>query len=552
MSIDTQISRALEQAATGAQSRAGAWVDIEQRIGRSRRHRRAWVAVATVVGLAAAAVSYSIVDRPPQPTATSEPNTIAPRSGGFRLPVPLDWIGRADDDLSVTITPPGQAKSPSGEMEFTISGNLASFKYDETGMDPFFMFDGRGTGGQSSRRTEVEVAGRSGVRWDIAPYDSSSEPPTPSPETADRILYLIDWPGSAPQCESAHPCTLTVDIKASSPLVMQRYFATAQQIAFGVEIIPAEALPAVRGVQAKIPLKAGALATGGGAVWALSAIDNDYHLDHLYRVDPKTNSITGSVDVGYLPTALAADAEGVWIANRRACDEIADCADSEHPGSTDLPGPPAQSCVTRIDPQTLKVVSIVELRSPQAVALGAGAVWVVDKPATGKASLVRIDPSNNSIVATIPLVGGFDTPTVSVLNGVVWVTSGQKLHRIDPASNSLTATYDIAGSLITPAPTGEELWLSGFVGTTAALLRVDPEAGRVIGTYAKNGFRRTGGGHSIWSIGGSGSFGEFDTDRRAANSPTYFRGDPGANGLTSGFGSIWVALGDGTLWRIAQ
>jgi DNA-binding beta-propeller fold protein YncE len=288
-------------------------------------------------------------------------------------------------------------------------------------------------------------------------------------------------------------------------------------------------------------------------VWAFSAIDNDYHLDHLYRIDPKTNAVTGSVEVGYLPTALAADADGVWVANRRACDEITDCADSEHPGTVDLPGPPTQSCVTRIDPQTLQVVSVVELRSPVEVALGAGAVWVIDRPAPGKSSLVRIDPSTNAIVARVPLNGGFDTPKVSVLNGVVWVTSGQKLHRIDPASNTLTATYDIAGSLITPAPSGGGLWLAGSVGTAQAVLRIDPDSGRVTGSYpVTRGYPWAGGGHAIWSIGGFGSFREFDTERAAFGGVSYFGGDPGAYGLTTGFGSVWVAFGDGTVWRIAQ
>jgi hypothetical protein len=567
MSVDTRITQALDQAAGGAASRPGAWADIEQRIGRSRRRRRAASAFGVALALAAAALSYAIVERPPEPTTSTEWKTITPRFGAYRLSYPHDWRARQDPDLTITITPPGPPRDASGNLTFSIIARLMSVKYDHRERDPWFLWEDSHTSGtRSAKPSSVTVAGHPAERWEISTSAESSGPPSEGPPgspiggstsaaSVTRVLYMIDWPASPPLCASAGPCTLVLDMDAVSADAMQQYLTTSEQIAQSVEIVPAEPLPSVPGVQAKIQLKAGALASGAGAVWALDYPNFDYNLDRLYRIDPQTNAITGSVEVGYLPTAIAADDDSVWVANRRACDEIADCADSQFPGSTDLQGFPAQSSLMRIDPTTLHVVASVEIRNPQDLAIGAGGIWTVDKLPAGAATLMRIDPASNTIVGRIGLPGGGDTPSVTVVDGTVWVSSGGKLHRIDAASNTVTATYDVVGTFIKPSPDSSQLWVAGAANDARTFLRVHPDDGRIIVSISASAmYQQAGGAHSIWAVGGSGSFQRFDADGAGASEVTYLGDNPpvGVYGLTTGFGSVWAALDDGTVWRISQ
>ena len=555
MTVEKKITSGLEQAATGARVPSRNWSATEQRILRSRKRRRTITAMIAVLALGVGGLTFALTTRRALPTVEPVPNPISPQSGGFAVAYPSDWIARVDDDLTVRLTPPGPPRDANEKVAFTISASLVQMSFDHTDMDPFYNVPGNGLGGWSSNRTDVTVASRHAIRIDVEPYDFNTKgTPSPSPENSQLIIYQIEWPASAPQCAESAPCTLRVELAATSVDAMQQYLSAAQQIVEGVSVVPEKALPPVHDVQAKISLKAGALATGGGAVWAFSEPDNDYHLDHLYRIDPRTNAVTGSVDIGYLPAAVAADDDGVWVANRRACDAITDCSDSEHPGSTDLLGKPGESGVMRIDPHTLAVVSTIAVRNPEALAIGAGGVWVVALAKSGEMTLLRIDPATNRIATQVAIAGSFQTsPSVTVRNGAVWVASAGKLQRIDPATNKLVATFDVPGQLITPQPSGDQLWLTGGNGTISELLRFEPASGRLTGTYPLRGYVHAGGDDHIWSAGGYGSYSAFDTKQDAeVGDPTYLGAEPSGYGLTSGFGAVWVALRNGTIWRIAE
>ena len=557
MTVEKKITSGLEQAATAVQIPPGKWSDTEQRILRSRKRRRSITAIIAALALGVGGLTYVLTTRRGLQTVEPVPNPVSPQSGGFAVAYPSDWIARVDDDLTVRLTPPGPPKDANGIISFTISASLVQMSFDHTDMDPSYPVPGNGLQGWSSSRTDVRVASRRAIRIDVEPSDFNSKgtPPSPSPQNSQLIIYQIEWPASGPQCPSGdQPCTLRIELGATSVDAMQRYLSAAQQIVDDVSVVPEKPLPQVQNIQAKIPLHAGALATGGGSVWAFSEPDNDYHLDHLYRIDPHTNAVTGSVDVGYLPAAVAADDDGVWVANRRACDAITDCSDSEHPGSTDLLGKPGESGVMRIDPRTLAVVTTIAVRNPEALAIGAGGVWVVSMEKNGAITLLRVDPATNRITAQVALSGSYETtPSITVKNGAVWVASGGKLQRIDPANNTLVASFDVPGQLIAPQPSGDPVWLTGGSGMIPALLRFEPTSGRVTGTYPVRGYIHAGGDDHIWSAGGYGSFSAFDTKQDAeTGDPTYLGAEPSGYGLTSGFGSVWVALRNGTIWRIAE
>jgi YVTN family beta-propeller protein len=71
----------------------------------------------------------------------------------------------------------------------------------------------------------------------------------------------------------------------------------------------------------------------------------------------------------------------------------------------------------RLDPATLKVTARVGVgRGPQAVAVGAGSLWVAN---TIDGTVSRVDPRRNAVVRTIPV--GSMPIDLAVGVGAVWV-----------------------------------------------------------------------------------------------------------------------------------
>jgi len=85
----------------------------------------------------------------------------------------------------------------------------------------------------------------------------------------------------------------------------------------GSEVVRLSAVGAPRPQLIRLPTTDGfagvwSLAAGDGFIWATTARDGT-----LWRIDPKTNAVT-RIDVPYLPTGVAADANDVWVTVRGA------------------------------------------------------------------------------------------------------------------------------------------------------------------------------------------------------------------------------------------
>jgi virginiamycin B lyase len=136
---------------------------------------------------------------------------------------------------------------------------------------------------------------------------------------------------------------------------------------------------------------------------------------------------------------------------------------------------PGDASVARIDPATNQVVATIPVgRAPSGLAVGAGAVWV-SRHSDG--TVARIDPATNQVVATIPV--GRAPGAVTVTGGAVWVALPDNggLVRIDPASNRSTVVR-IARCCAGELAAGEgALWVANRGDGT--LVRVDPGTGRV-------------------------------------------------------------------------
>ncbi len=112
------------------------------------------------------------------------------------------------------------------------------------------------------------------------------------------------------------------------------------------------------------------------------------------------------------------------------------------------------------------------------------AVWV----ATWNA-VVRIDPTSNKVVATIPVGGAY---LVAVTRDAIWVFSAVttspsnvphgQLTRIDPATNRIVATIPTGIVAAQIAASDDAVWIADT--TKPTLLRVDPRTNQIVATLA--------------------------------------------------------------------
>jgi YVTN family beta-propeller protein len=146
--------------------------------------------------------------------------------------------------------------------------------------------------------------------------------------------------------------------------------------------------------------RAARLAVGGGAVWVLSHGDAATS-GTVAKIDPFTNHVVATIEVGLQPIAIAFGDDSVWVVD----------ASSQR--------------LQRIDPQSNTVVAQVGVGFlPTGVAAGSGSVWVISHSAPGVSgpALARIDPSSNTVSGSVAL--GEGSPVgVAFGAGSVWVAS---------------------------------------------------------------------------------------------------------------------------------
>lgn len=144
------------------------------------------------------------------------------------------------------------------------------------------------------------------------------------------------------------------------------------------------------------------------------------------------------------------------------------------------------------------VVATIRVPSTGGIAVGNGSVWVAN---TLEYSVTRIDPSTNTVIATIPTGRSpedlFHGPTrVAIGHGSAWVPDGRAdcscLHRIDPAQNTIVATIPLgtptfASFRLAPlgiAVTADAVWVALRHGReedalSGSVVRVDPATNEV-------------------------------------------------------------------------
>ena len=144
-------------------------------------------------------------------------------------------------------------------------------------------------------------------------------------------------------------------------------------------------------------------------------------------------------------------------------------------------------------------ISPLGLNDDYEIAADDTAVWVHDGLA---ATLLRIDPKTNAIVATIHLGDGRGGVALGL--GAVWVVSSRAglISRVDPQTNTVVATIPIEAEeepLENIAVSANALWLTDFIDNT--LIRIDPQTKQVVAKLPNNpgvGWVSFGAG-SVWA-----------------------------------------------------
>lgn len=170
---------------------------------------------------------------------------------------------------------------------------------------------------------------------------------------------------------------------------------------------------------------------------------------------PAAAGIAATVEVGDAPTAVAAGADAVWVANA------------------------GEGTVTRIDPVTNRVVATISVGgTPDEIAIGPDVVWVAR---SDNSSVLRIDPSSNEMVSEgggqVVGDGGPGHLDLAVQGSDLWVVHAEdrQVIRITPVM-----TQYLPGNLratdVTMYPDGPGWTYDGATGVLRLVAREEGES----------------------------------------------------------------------------
>ena len=229
-------------------------------------------------------------------------------------------------------------------------------------------------------------------------------------------------------------------------------------------------------------------------------------------------------------------------------------------------GRPAVSggSVTVLDAGTgTRRASVAVGSTPDAIAIGEGATWVVD---ADEQTVSRIDTATRA-VATFATG---DTPKdVATGAGAVWVGTGRptlrsqtagavaaEVARVDPATRTVRGRVELPRTRrgIVHGPDGRVAVGAGAawaVTSDGAVARIDTGTTRVTAVVRGIQARDVAvGAEGVWILGEDGTIARVDPASATVAQSTRLRASAVAS-LAVGGGAAWVtAPGDGTLWRV--
>jgi YVTN family beta-propeller protein len=282
--------------------------------------------------------------------------------------------------------------------------------------------------------------------------------------------------------------------------------------------------PATNGLAATIQVgpSPSAVAVGEGAVWVTSKDDRT-----VSRIDPGTNSVAKTGAAGAGPTALAVGAGVVWIANN------------------------VDWTLVRIDPESLAIQAAFQLPLDCyacGVAIGGGRLWATDASAILEFPLTSFGERVARIESPIG-ISALDN-NIAVAEGAVWVIDDNGLTRIHPQSHRIAARIRGLEKAVPIVDAGgiaagaRAVWITNPLADTVS--RIDRATNRVT-RRIRVGDDPLGvavGGGSVWVANhddGTVSRIEPKTGRVAAT----IRVGPNPTRIAAGEGGVWVTVSPG-------
>jgi class 3 adenylate cyclase/streptogramin lyase len=250
----------------------------------------------------------------------------------------------------------------------------------------------------------------------------------------------------------------------------------------------------------------------------------------LAIIDPATNEVSGSLRLGFSPSALVQADGAVWAANA------------------------GDKTLVRLDAKTRRRVGTVGLGStPAAVVSTPGAVWILAK-GYPHAALLRVIPGTNDVstVARTDCCDGFGFMARN--DGALWVSASDeiKIQRYDVERERLTRAFCCSVQPDALAFGEGALW--AVERYDEQVTRLDPETGAIEaeipigaprppgGTFGPNPVLTgaVAGEGSVWVVDSMrGEVWQIDPVRNSVRRTIDV--GPGARFVTLGFGFVWVA-----------
>jgi DNA-binding beta-propeller fold protein YncE len=143
---------------------------------------------------------------------------------------------------------------------------------------------------------------------------------------------------------------------------------------------------------------------------------------------------------------------------------------------------------------TMTIAARIPVESgPTTMAFGDGSAWVTSAFTN---VVQRIDPTTNTVVATIPAFGPNDSANEMAYSGSIWVSAEKAgLVRIDPQTNTVAARWGFQADFID--------WSRGAVWVSSPergrVVRIDPATDRVVAAIPVAG-RPTGLLATDWAV----------------------------------------------------
>ncbi|HEV8622100.1 MAG TPA: hypothetical protein VGR33_04315 [Actinomycetota bacterium] len=286
--------------------------------------------------------------------------------------------------------------------------------------------------------------------------------------------------------------------------------------------------------------RATSVAYGAGSLWV--SIDPLDSADRaVLRIDPENDRILATVPTSVVPSweigggGLAVGGGSVWVAGR-------DASGNGTPGA-----------VVRIDPSTNLIVDTIPLEAGSVadVAANGDAIWALVSGNPGRPEVVRIDPSSDKVVASIPLSGGYGR-SIFATGGSVLVALAQPpggpfdagtLVRIDTSTNEVSGTFDL-GTYPSVAMGDGTIWAM----TDGGLVQIDPATGQPTGSPASlpcTGDALAIGAGGVWCFGAAAdrALGRFNPETAQVDVAMEPEEGTGGTALATSPGSVWVVSG---------